>query len=254
MTSGGRQTAIRACVLSAWLLTLSAAAHAADAPPNPDPLEPVNRITYRFNDFLDTWLLRPVARGYEIVTPRPVRTGVGNFFSNLTYPVVIVNDVLQGKLRQGARDTGRFILNSTVGIAGIFDPATRVGLEEHNEDLGQTLGKWGLPQGPYLVVPLFGPRTFRSGAGDLVDTLFNPLLQYDDSSVRFKAYMFSVVHTRSTLLRFDEEINRAFDEYAFVRDSYLQNRGYLLRDGAEAEEDLLFDEEFDAEFEEEFGD
>ena len=211
-----------------------------------DPFEPVNRVTYKINDWGDKFILRPLAKGYEWIAPDFLRTGINNFYDNLGYPMDIVNALLQGKFVQAASDTGRFALNSTLGLAGFLDPATDVGLARHEEDFGQTMGVWGIPQGPYLVVPLFGPRTVRSGAGNLVDALYHPQVQMRNSSLRTKINIMYFIHLRSTLLGIDKELQRAFDPYAFVRDAYLQNRRYLLFDGNLPDEDLFFeDEEFD---------
>lgn len=213
-----------------------------------DPFEPINRVSFRINDLGDKYVLRPIAKGYETVTPRPIRTGVNNIFENLSYPVTIVNDILQGKLTQGVADTARFVANSVFGIGGFFDIAQYAGLEKHNEDFGQTFGVWGIPEGPYFVVPVFGPRTMRHGVGNLADSLVHPQTQMNDSSVRSKVNLFYFVHQRSTLLAFDDELNKAFDKYVFLRDSYLQNRRYLRYDG-EPPEDDLFLEENDEDFE-----
>ena len=212
-----------------------------------DPFEPINRVTFRINDLGDKYVLRPIAKGYETVTPGPIRTGVINFFDNLSYPVTITNDILQGKFTQSVADSARFVANSIFGIGGFFDIAQYAGLEKHNEDFGQTFGFWGIPEGPYFVVPVFGPRTMRHGIGNLADSLVHPQTQYDESSIRSKVNLFYFVHQRSTLLAFDDELNRAFDKYTFVRDSYLQNRRFLRYDGDPPEEDFF--EDADEEFE-----
>jgi len=235
-------------LLAAVTLGGCASQGAADRGTPGDPFEPVNRVTYKLNDVADLFVLRPIAVGYERITPAIVRTGVNNFFDNLGTPVDIVNAFLQGKFRQGLSDTGRFALNSTLGLAGILDPASDVGLAKHDEDFGQTLGVWGFPEGPYLVVPFFGPRTLRHGAGQLVDVLYHPQTQYDNSSVRSKVNILWIIHERSRLLGIDEEVRRAFDPYAFVRDSYLQNRRFLRYDGELPEEDFDFGEDFEDEF------
>ena len=249
--TGGRSR--RSCVLLITaLLALSicgcAAKNGAQLEEISDPFEPVNRVTYKINDWGDKFILRPIAKGYEWLFPRFVRTGINNFYDNLGYPMDIVNALLQGKFTQAASDTGRLALNSTLGLAGFLDPATDIGLERHEEDFGQTMGVWGIPQGPYLVVPLFGPRTVRSGAGNLVDALYHPQVQMRNSSLRTKINILYFINLRSTLLGIDKELQRAFDPYAFVRDAYLQNRRYLLFDGNLPYDDLYFDEEFDEEF------
>lgn len=215
-----------------------------------DPFEPVNRAIFRFNDVADKYVLRPVAVGYQWLLPPVIRTGVNNFFDNISYPVDAINALLQGKVEQFASDSARILLNTTVGIAGILDPATSAGLAKNNEDFGQTLEVWGIPAGPYIVVPFFGPRTISSGIGDLVDIQYNPQFNVGRSGIRTKVNIVWYIHRRSTLLAVDQEIERAFDRYAFLRDSYLQNREYLLYDGNPPEKDLLFEDEFeDDEFE-----
>jgi len=134
-------------------------------PRNADPLEPINRVSYRIHEVGDRYVLRPVARGYRAITPQPVRTGIGNVFRNLGMPVVIINGLLQGKFAQAADDTGHFLVNTTLGIGGLFDVATRAGIERSDEDFGQTLAVWGVPSGPYVFIPFMGPTTFRDGAG-----------------------------------------------------------------------------------------
>ena len=213
-----------------------------------DPLEPINRVMFTINDFGDKYVLRPAAKGYEWLLPVPIRTGINNFFDNLNYTVDIVNALLQGKFKQAASDTGRLALNTTLGFGGFLDPATDAGLPRHNEDFGQTLGVWGVPEGPYLMVPLFGPRTLRSGVGTLGDLWVTPQLRLFSSSVQTKVNILYFVHQRSTLLGIDKELDRAFDRYSFIRDSYLQNRRFLRYDGDPPEEDFyLEDEEFEDE-------
>ncbi len=214
-----------------------------------DPFEPINRKIYRFNEVADKYVARPVAKGYQSITPSVMRTGVTNFFDNITYPVDIINAILQGKFKQAGLDTSRLIINTTVGIFGFMDPATDVGLIKNREDFGQTLGTWGVPEGPYVMVPFFGPRTIRSGVGDIADAYVNPQFRLFSSSVQSNLYIFSLIHRRSLLIGIDKEVQRAFDPYAFVRDAYLQNREYLLYDGTPPEEEFYFeDDEFDDEF------
>ncbi len=163
-------------MLTALGLTLlaSGCATADSSARNVDPFEPINRPIYRFNDIADRYVLRPVGRGYNYVLPQPVRNGVGNFFDNITYPVTIVNGALQGKFSQAGWDSIRFLMNSTFGILGFMDLATREGLPKNNEDLGQTFAVWGIPAGPYIVLPLLGPSTVRDGIGILGNVRVNP--------------------------------------------------------------------------------
>lgn len=217
-----------------------------------DPLEPLNRGLFAFNDVADKYVMRPIAVGYVWLLPAVIRTGINNFFDNISYPVDAINALLQGKVRQFASDSARIVINTTLGFGGFLDPATAAGLAKNNEDFGQTLGVWGVPEGPYLVVPIFGPRTFRSGFGDLVDIQYSPQFNLGRSGIRTKVNILWLIHRRSTLLGIDQEIERAFDRYAFLRDSYLQNREYLLYDGNPPEDDLFLDEDFDDEFDEDF--
>jgi phospholipid-binding lipoprotein MlaA len=209
-----------------------------------DPAEPVNRVMYRFNELGDKYLLRPMASGYRRALPQPMRSGIGNIFRNLLSPVTIANDFLQGKFRQTGEDGARFLLNSTVGLAGLFDPATRIGLEDHDEDFDQTLGVWGAAEGPYLVIPVFGPRTLRHLVGDAVDAPLTPFLNVADGDIDLTlgAWVIYQVDRRSRLLDADEQIFESFDPYIFVRDAYLQNRRYRALDGNVPEEDFYLDE------------
>jgi phospholipid-binding lipoprotein MlaA len=211
-----------------------------------DPIEPVNRAVYWFNDLGDRYLLRPVASGYQRALPQPLRTGVRNIFSNMLYPVTIANDLLQGKFSQCGRDGARFLLNSTVGLAGIFDPATRIGLAENEEDFDQTLAVWGAGEGPYLMVPVFGPRTLRHLIGDTVDAPLTPFLNIADGDVDLTlgAWVIYQVDNRSRLLDADQQIYESFDPYIFVRDAYLQNRRYRALDGDVPEDESYLDETY----------
>lgn len=212
---------------------------------DPDPFEPANRAIYKMNDVLDRYVAKPVARGYEKGTPRALRAGVSNFLDNLRYPITIVNDFLQGKFRQGGSDVARFAMNSTVGLFGLLDPATEAGLYAHDEDLGQTLAVWGLPEGPFLMVPIFGPYTVGSALGDLAGTQVSLLVQLPEDEAALALYGLYLVDLRYGVLGLDEEIQRAFDPYLFIRDSYLQNRKYKIHDGNVPEEELYPEDEFD---------
>ncbi|MGH8496270.1 MAG: MlaA family lipoprotein [Gammaproteobacteria bacterium] len=196
-----------------------------------DPLEKINRVTYGFNDVFDTWLLRPVAKGYQTITPRPVRRGVNNFFDNLLTPIDIVNSLLQAKFVPALSETGRLVMNTTLGIGGIFDPATDAGIPKHDEDFGQTLARWGVPAGPYIVVPFLGPSTVRDGIAQYPDSQLTPLVKYHDSNVTGKAQILFGIATRERLIGPDEAIENAIDPYIFRREAYLQNREYVIHDG-----------------------
>jgi phospholipid-binding lipoprotein MlaA len=188
---------------------------------------------YVFNDKLDRYLLKPVAQGYRAALPQPVRTGVSNFFSNLREPVVMVNDALQGKFKNAASDFGRFLTNTTLGVFGLFDVASHFGLDRHYEDLGQTLGVWGVGEGPYLVLPLFGPSNFRDGVGLYGDLQLYPPHRMEEQSTAWKLYAVDVIDTRARLLDAGDILEQAAgqDPYVFVREAYRQRRRSLIQDG-----------------------
>ncbi|MBA3563469.1 MAG: VacJ family lipoprotein [Gammaproteobacteria bacterium] len=206
-----------------------------------DPFETINRATYRFNDVADTYVLRPVAKTYQKITPRPVRKGVTNFFANLLTPVDIVNNLLQAKFVPALSDTGRLLMNTTLGLGGILDPATDAGLAVHDEDLGQTLAVWGVPAGPYVVLPFLGPSTVRDGLALYPDAQLMPLVQYHDSNVTGKLQILYGINTRERLLSTDRAVANAFDSYVFVREAYLQNRQYKIHDGNPPLDDVYGD-------------
>lgn len=207
---------------------------------NPDPWEGFNRAIYRFNDVADRYLLKPVAKGYKAVTPEVVRTGITNFFINLRSPIVILNDVLQGKVKQAGGDTARFVVNSTVGLVGIFDVAVHINLPLHDEDFGQTLGVWGVPSGPYLVLPLFGPSSVRDAAGFGVDSVTNPRRYLIDNQTDFILLGVDVVNSRASLLDLENIVQG--DRYLFIRDLYLQRREFAVKDG-QVDDPFLDDED-----------
>lgn len=224
--------------LAAAVAWLTGCAHApADRPS--DPLEPVNRVTFQFNRTVDRYVIRPVAEGYVRITPNFVNTGVTNFFDNLFYPITIVNGFLQGKVQQGVSDTGRFLVNTTLGVAGVFDVASRFGLGQHDEDFGQTLGYWGVPTGWYLVLPFLGPSSGRDFAGSVADTPLSPLYYVDDDAVAWSLRGLFIIDTRARLLSTDRLIANALDPYLFVRDAYFQRREYLVYDGNPPQEQYL---------------
>lgn len=208
-----------------------------------DPWERMNRTSYKFNDVLDKAILRPVARGYA-KTPQGFQRGVHNFFTNIEYPVTIVNDLLQGQVKPFFSDIARLLLNTSIGIGGIFDPATSAGLDKNYRDFGQTLGKWGVGPGPYIVVPIFGPYTVRDGIGaGTVDTFAKPVT-YTKLSISATAYVIRQIDNRSRLLPLDATLDSAYDPYAFIRNAYLQQRQFMIGGSAspseeEQEEKLL---------------
>ncbi|MFM0284657.1 VacJ family lipoprotein [Paraburkholderia sediminicola] len=194
-----------------------------------DPFEPANRVIFKFNDGIDRFVAVPVAKGYQKVTPQPLRTAVSNFFSNLGDLTNAANNLLQLKITDATEDFVRFAFNSTFGLGGLLDWATPAGLPKHHQDFGLTLGHWGVPSGPYLVLPLFGPSTVRDSMGLIVDVKFNPL-NYIEPAVRNPLYVLQFVSVRSDLLGASSLLEQAaLDKYSFVRDAYTQQRQARLR-------------------------
>ncbi|MFS2218079.1 VacJ family lipoprotein [Telluria sp. Tellsp104] len=198
-----------------------------------DPLEPLNRATFRFNDTLDRHIAQPVARTYNRTVPRFVRTGVDNFFSNLGDVPVMLNDFAQLRLMDGMNDLMRVAVNSTFGVLGVLDIATPAGIAKHNQDFGLTLGHYGVPAGPYLVLPLFGPSTFRDAAGFGVDQYASPIT-YAKPALRNTLWGVDFVSTRARYLNATNLLEQAaLDRYLFVRDAYLGRRHTQLDEGKE---------------------
>lgn len=191
-----------------------------------DHFERFNRAMFKFDTAVDHAVFRHVARGYVKVTPAPVRTGISNFLSNLGYTSTIGNDILQGRIRDFSRDTARLVVNSTVGIGGLFDPATALGLLKHHRDFGQTLGKWGVPIGSYLVLPLLGPSDARDAVGSLPDRLMTVDGEIDETALNASLFSLRAVDARAAALPSDSMIESAYDPYAFVRSAWLQMRHY----------------------------
>ncbi|SDS01734.1 phospholipid-binding lipoprotein MlaA [Halopseudomonas litoralis] len=228
-----------ACGLLAGALSLSlivpASAQDADADyaayPNPDPWEPVNRVVFRFNDTLDTYALKPVAKGYDWAMPTPLNDGVTNVFNNLGEPKNLVNNLLQGKFHDASVDLSRFLMNTTLGVVGVFDVATRMGLRRNDEDFGQTLGRWGVESGPYVMLPFFGPSTLRDGSAFAAEGFagYSYGSQMDHVPSRNTAVGVDIVDTRAGLLS-QERLIRG-DKYRFIRNAWLQNREYKVMDG-----------------------
>jgi phospholipid-binding lipoprotein MlaA len=231
------------CCSTIALLSSACVTLPPNAPRSPqDPWESWNRGVYKFNDAIDRGVAKPVARTYLRIVPHPIRQGVTNFFSNLEMTTVMVNDALQGKLRAAGTDLGRFLLNSTVGVAGLLDPATQIGMAHNDEDFGQTLGKWGVHPGPFIELPLLGPSDLRDAPALFVDTYTNPR-QYliKNSYAKYSLYLVNFVDRRANLLYLDPTVQAAFDPYAFVRDAYLQRRAFLVSDGKVSDEAPLVD-------------
>jgi len=220
-------------VLSLLLVPLLAAcAGTPSRQPDPvDPWEGYNRAMYGVNRTLDKAVLRPVARGYDFVTPDPVQRGVGNFFTNLHAPVVVLNLALQGRPGDSLAAVGRFVVNSTVGIAGVFDVATEIGVPQFNEDFGQTLAVWGWSESRYLVLPLLGPSTLRDGPARGVDWMADVAAAWVRDEAGYGPMVVEVVDGRAGLLERETDLEEAYDEYLFVRDAWLQHRQFLIREG-----------------------
>ena len=223
-------------LLSALIVLILNSVNIVQADENDDPLEPINRVIFEFNEVVDDNILEPVAKGYKYVTPDPVEKGVSNFFSNLGEINTIANDLLQLKFQQAAKDSLRFVVNSTIGVLGIFDVATPLGLSKNKEDFGQTLGFWGVPNGPYLVLPFLGPSSFRDAPGTFVDYEMSPMEQLHHEE-RQTLRLMNIIETRAKLLRATKILDTAAkDKYIFIRESYLQKRESLIRDGENEEE------------------
>jgi phospholipid-binding lipoprotein MlaA len=232
------RTTTRATLLTLLLLLLCGCATLPPGKADPrDPWERMNRTTYKFNDKFDRAILRPLARTYVKVTPRFLLTGIRNFFDNVDYPVVMVNDLLQGQFRAFGSDTERFLLNTIFGLGGLFDPATHSGLEKNDRDLGQTFGKWGIKKGPYLVLPFFGPSDVRDAVGRGGDAFLTPRQYIRNRYWYYGLYAVFEVDVRSRLLSTTDLLDRAYDPYAFLRNAYLQRRDFKVNGGESRHED-----------------
>jgi phospholipid-binding lipoprotein MlaA len=192
-----------------------------------DPYEEINRSVFYFNEGLDDYFGKPISSAYDFITPNFIQTGIGNFFNNLKDINVILNDLMQGKLLQAGEDTGRFLLNTSIGLGGIFDVAHEVGLTKHNEDFAQTLAVWGVPKGPYLVLPIIGSATGRGIPGLVFDAAMNPAT-YIPIPIRSIELLNLRANATGMFKLIDEG---ALDPYLFIRESFLQSRQYLISDG-----------------------
>ncbi|MEM7431307.1 MAG: VacJ family lipoprotein [Pseudomonadota bacterium] len=238
------------------LLSLTVVAGCASQAPNTDstslgvadPYESFNRKMFKLNSVSDKYVLRPVAKGYKTVVPGIMRRGIGNFFDNLTTPRSAINNVLQGKPGRGLNELGRFVVNSTVGIGGLFDVAAAGGMERYEEDFSQTLAVWGVSEGNYLVIPFFGPRTMLSTASIPVDGYTDLQFHINDTGTRDKLNVLDIIDGRARLLSTDELLNKSADPYIALREAYLQNREFNIYDGDPPVPDDFYDfDEFDEE-------
>lgn len=197
-----------------------------------DPIEGFNRAMFDINDGLDKVLIKPVAQGYETVMPPVMRTGVSNFFGNIDDVFIAVNNLLQGKVSEAVGDVGRVFINTTVGLLGLFDVASELGIEKHDENFGQTFGRWGASDGPYLVLPILGPSTVRDAFGEAFDLKADPLGRMNDVPSRNSLIALRGVDQRARLLPTDKIVEEAaLDRYAYIRDAYLQRRRSKIYDG-----------------------
>lgn len=222
---------IKTLFLSSMLaLLLSATAFAAE---EYDPWEPFNRAIFTFNATTDHFIMKPIAQGYRYVTPKPVRRGVNNVFSNVLEVRNVFNDILQGKIGLAGHDTGRFLINTTLGVAGLFDVAKHMGLPRGDgEDFGQTLAVWGVKDGPYIMLPFLGPRTLRDAAAAPVDWVTSPHGHIDHVRTQNVITVADIIVTREGLLELEEDLGSiGSDKYILLRDVYLQHRNYLVKDG-----------------------
>lgn len=213
-----------------------------------DPIEGVNRAVFAFNDTVDKAIVRPVAQGYVLAIPPMLRLGVSNFFGNIADVFIAANNLLQGKLPEAVGDVGRIAINTTLGLFGLIDIASEAGLEKHDEDFGQTFGRWGVGAGPYVVLPILGPRTLRDAFAQILDSKADPIAQLDRVPARNSLYATRGVSERADYLSADKIVDEAaLDRYAYIRDAYLQRRRSKIHDGnapREADEVAQFEHEF----------
>ena len=241
----------KALALTATALSLAACATTSEEATTTavyDPFEGWNRGVYAFNDGVDRAVLEPVAKGYRAVTVEPVRDGVSNFLTNLNQPIVFANTVLQGKPLASFDTATRFFVNSTVGVAGVFDVATALDVPEHREDFGQTLGTWGVPNGPYIVLPLLGASNLRDTVGFGVDNAFDPLNYVsfeNDTAFRATRQVVNVVSIRENVIEAVEILRDQPEPYVALRRNYTQQRAAAIRDGREQEDPFKDLPEFD---------
>jgi phospholipid-binding lipoprotein MlaA len=226
----GRTGPLRYALMVILMLSL---AYPARAAPSSDPFESFNRAMYTFNDAFDRALVKPLAVGYRYVIPSPIRRGVGNFFSNLRAPTTFINDLLQGKPARARETLDRFLLNSSIGLLGFIDIAMPLGKLPHEEDYGQTLAVWGVPSGPYLVLPFLGPSTARDSIAKIPEFLIaDPLWEPGDVKVTVARFGLRLIDLRSRLLGVDRILQMQVDPYLFLRETYLQQRSAQISDSA----------------------
>ncbi|MDC1311540.1 VacJ family lipoprotein [Burkholderiales bacterium] len=220
-------------ILICSLITTFFVSGCATGPNSHDPFEPVNRKIYQFNETLDQIVVRPIGKAYTSFVPSLVRTGVRNIFTNLGVINTTFNELLQLKIRNVPVGVARFTSNLILGVGGIFDVASEMGIPYYNEDFGQTLGYWGIDSGPYIVLPLLGPSSVRDSISKPFDFYFDPVTHISDDSTKWNITGLKIIDARSQYLSSEDMLsNSALDQYSFVRDTWLQRREYQIRDGA----------------------
>ena len=210
-----------------------------------DPWEPMNRRINAFNNNVDSISFKPLARGYEAVFPQPVRQGIGNFSANLFGPLFIINNFLQGKVGRGFSETGRFLANTTLGLGGFIAIGAGMGLETYREDFGETLAVWGVPDGPFVTVPILGPRTLRDALMIPLNFAADPSFWIQDDLTRWSLYLIRAVDVRARLFAADALLEDSYDRYLAMREAYLQRRRYLIYDGNPPADEDFYDDFYD---------
>ena len=241
LTRLARVTFCAAALLLAGCATQHPPAAPEDRSPA-DPWEPLNRRIHAFNNNVDRISFKPLARGYEALFPDPMRRGINNFSRNLLGPLFIINNFLQGKVQRGFSETGRFLANSTWGILGFVDVGKDLGLQTYREDFGQTLATWGVPDGPFVVVPILGPRTLRDATMIPLNFAADPTFWIQDDVTRWSLYLVRAVDVRAQLFAAEALMEDSYDRYLTVRESYLQNRRFLIFDGNPPEDEDFYDD------------
>ncbi len=236
------------CIISGCATSIPAAPKEERA--DYDSWEPMNRRISAFNENVDRFTLKPLAKGYEAIFPSPIRRGINNFSRNLLIPLSIINNFLQGKARNGFSETGRFLANTTLGIGGLVDVGSGLGLEPQRVDFGQTLAVWGVSDGPFVVIPILGPSTLRDATMIPLNFAADPLFHLDHDRTRRSVYLVRAIAVRAQLFSAEALIEDSFDRYLSIRESYLQNRQFLIYDGDPPEDEDFYDD-FEDDFEDE---
>ena len=227
-----RPRRVRAFVHVTTIVVAAAMSGCALGPTRDDPFEPMNRVSYQVHQVVDGRIVKPIAQAYVDYTPKPVRQAVTNFFGNIDDMFSFVNDVLQGKPEKAGHDLGRVITNTGFGLLGLIDIASDAGIPKGGEDFGQTFGVWGIAQGPYLFIPVFGPTTVRDGSGTLLRAYATPIAHINDVPTRDALLALNILELRASALGAESLVEQAaLDPYAFIRRAYLQRRRYLVYDG-----------------------